>query len=134
MSALYQVLYGSFVPPPVTAVRRSDPDRILGQNLDPKPRRRLKETDEEARSRQLWFAEYNRQRLKQIAVDNRMRVLAELKRNQGVSARMLVQIMGCSLSMCKCHLKTLIADGDVYAVKRSIPLGGMELIYFTSNN
>lgn len=122
MSTLYQMLYGGFQPPPVTSVRRHNPDKEPGKQA--KPRR------QQSSGRLAWFIEFNKQRHLKQGAENRERVFAALTENPGLNCRALAQVMRCSVTMANTHLRALVNEGRAYKARRSIPRGGMEILYF----
>lgn len=123
MSTLYQMLYGGFVPPPTTSVRRNNPDK------DPngKP---AKVRKQQSSSRLAWFVEFNRERHLKKGAENKERVLAALIEHPGLNSRGLAQVMCCSTTMANSHLRSLVQEGRAYKARRNMPRGGMEILYF----
>lgn len=127
MSTLYQMLHGGFTPPEGGSVRRYNPDKRLGNGTLVPERPTFKRSTAESTA---WFVEFNRQRHLKLGAENRERVLAALAENPGVTTRQLAVILKASVSMANSHLQALVEAGQAYKAKRSIPRGGMEMLYF----
>lgn len=127
MTTLYQMLHGGFTPPEGGSVRRYNPDKRMG-NGAPVPERPVFRKTNAANTQ--WFVEFNRQRHLKLGAENRERVLAALLENPGVTTRQLAVILKASVTMANTHLQSLVASGQAYKAKRSIPRGGMEMLYF----
>jgi hypothetical protein len=115
-------LYGGFVPPQATNVRRHNPDKDPAEK--PKQRR------QQSSANVAWFVEFNRQRHLKLGAENKERVYAALLENPGLNCRALAQVMRCSVTMANTHLRNLVAEGRAYKAKRNMPRGGMEILYF----
>lgn len=127
MSTLYQMLHGGFTPPQGGSVRRHNPDKCLGngESMPDKPT-----FNRSGASSTKWFVEFNRQRHLKLGAENRERVLAALIENPGVTTRQLAVILRASVSMANTHVQALVGEGRAYKAKRSMPRGGMEMLYF----
>ena len=122
MSTLYQMLYGGFVPPPTTSVRRNNPDK------DPTVKPKLRK--QQSSGQLEWFVEFNRQRHLKLGAENRERVYAALLENPGLNCRALAKVMCCSVTMANSHLRSLVEENRAYKARRNLPRGGMEILYF----
>ena len=116
MSELHQVLFGSFVPPQVFAVRKhsimEEPKEQPKQKV-PKVQCTLK----------------NRERLKAISDSTRAKVLAAMPTLDGLNLREISETMGMSKSCLQKHLTSLLTFGQISRKRVSTPTGGFTFTY-----
>lgn len=128
MSTLRALLYGGDKPTwDVSRVWRSNPDKVLNAPEAPPKVDRRKQSSSDRLS---WFIEFNKQRHLRQGAENQVRVLAALTENPGVTTRQLAEVMCCSVTMANNHLQALIAKGQAYKARRSLPRGGFQMLYF----
>ena len=128
MTTLYQMLHGGFTPPEGVSVRRHNPDKRMG-NGAPIPEK-AKGYKAPTAERTAWFIEFNRLRHLKQGEENKVRVLAALTENPGVTTRQLAIVLKASVSMANCHLQKLVGEGLAYKAKRAMRQGGYEMLYF----
>lgn len=127
MSTLFQILHGGFTPPEGGTVRRYNPDKRRGDG-SPIPERKPAKQCTAART--AWFVEFNRLRHLKQGEENKVRVLAALTENPGVTTRQLAVVLKASVSMANFHLQRLVVEDLAYKAKRALPRGGYEMLYF----
>lgn len=116
MSELHQVLFGSFVPPQVLAVRKHS---IMNE---PKEKPKHKFPKEQCTLK-------NRERLQAISDSNRAKLLAAMPKLDGLNLREICETLDMSKSCIQKHIASLLKSEQISRKRVVIPSGGFTFTY-----